>query len=74
MFIIIYIFITIFKNKAKDYIKKEIDNLTIDKYESGEDAFNYIYSKIEVFNDLKILNKNDLNILWEILQNKIDNM
>ena len=45
-----------------------------DKYESGEDAFNYIYSKIEVFNDLKILNKNDLNILWEILQNKIDNM
>ena len=40
----------------------------------GEDAFNYIYSKIEVFNDLKILNKNDLNILWEILQNKIDNM
>ena len=64
----------IFKNKAKDYIKKEIDNLTIDKYENGEDAFNYIYSKIEVFNDLKILNKNDLNILWEILQNKIDNM
>ena len=74
MFIIIYIFITIFKNKAKDYIKKEIDNLTIDKYESREDAFNYIYSKIEVFNDLKILNKNDLNILWEILQNKIDNV
>ena len=64
----------IFKNKAKDYMKKEIDNLTIDKYESREDAFNYIYSKIEVFNDLKILNKNDLNILWEILQNKIDNM
>ena len=74
MFIIIYIFITIFKNKAKDYIKKGIDNLTIDKYGSGEDAFNYIYSKIEVFNDLKILNKNDLNILWGILQNKIDNM
>ena len=45
-----------------------------DKYESREDAFNYIYSKIEVFNDLKILNKNDLNILWGILQNKIDNM
>ena len=67
MFIIIYIFITIFKNKSKDYIKKEIDNLTIDIYESREDAFNYIYSKIEVFNDLKILNKNDLNILWEIL-------
>ena len=48
------------KEQFASNIKKEIDNLTIDKYESGEDAFNYIYSKIEVFNDLKILNKNDL--------------
>lgn len=62
------------KKKSMEYIQNEIDRLKDMNFESPEDAFDYIHTKLTVLDDLKILGKLELNLLYIELDYVIEAM
>ena len=58
------------KKKAIKYIEKEIDSLNVECFRDKHEAFDYMYAKMELFYDMDILNKKELDVLWDKLTEK----
>ena len=63
------------KKKAIKYIEEEIESLNskLFKEELGDDyeAFDYVKTKMDVFYEMGILKKKELDILWNKLVEKV---
>lgn len=58
------------KKKAIEYIEKEIESLSDKNFKDNYEEFEYIHGKMNVLYDLGILNKKELDILWNKLIRK----